>query len=389
MPGEAPDSRLFSMLNIAAATADGQVPSEEPTSDIRFGALLFTSRFGPMTDTDVFAQTLSVADAAAAAGFDALWTNEHHFIRYGLCPNALTLAGYLAGRTGLPVGTAVTLLPQHNPVRVAEEAAMLDHLTGGDFTLGLGRGGPVVDYEVFAGGLANYERGIDEAIDIVQRCWAGEVDADTDLYRFRPVNPLPQPLTTGGPTVKVAATSDAGVERAARLGASMLLFFHQGPETIAELVTQHAELAEANRHPPCTYDHSAALIVQVADSDEEAAALVREPVTEFLIASNSEYVPIDGAHMPRHHQDDASIQAFTEKIIATQPIGNPETVAERLVSMIRISGCRSLLLKVENGPNPDQAVANVARLGAEVLPQVRAALGSSSRTEVDHLVEPG
>ncbi|MEM9135601.1 MAG: LLM class flavin-dependent oxidoreductase [Actinomycetota bacterium] len=348
---------------------------DRPVGDVRFGAFLSTGRFGAMTEADIYDQTLAMADAAATAGFDAIWTNEHHFNPYVVCPNALTLAGHLAGRTGLPVGTAVTLLPHHNPIRVAEEAAMLDHLTAGGFTLGIGRGGPSIDYEVFAGGLGHYERGIDEAVELVRASWAGEVSSDTDLYRFQPVNPIPKPRRAGGPPLMIATISEEAVERAARLGAAMLMFSDQSAETIAGMIEHHAERIEALGRPSGPYRHAVAVVVQVADSDEEAAALIREPMQEFQLSASRGFTTIDGVERPRRH-DEKSVAAGTERLLATNPIGTPDTVVERLTAMIETSRCRSLLLIVEYAVGLDQRLANIARLGTEVLPRVRAALAA-------------
>ncbi len=344
-----------------------------PVGGVRLGAFLSTGRFGSMTERDVYDQTLAMADAAVEAGFDSIWTNEHHFNTYVVCPNAITLAGHLAGRTGLPVGTAVTLLPQHNPLRVAEEAAMLDHLTGGGFTLGIGRGGPSIDYEVFAGGLAHYERGIDEAVELLRAAWAGEVSSDTDLYRFQPVDPVPKPRTVGGPPLTIATITEDAVERAARLGAAMLMFSDQSSETIAAMIERHAERIEALGRPSGPYDHAAAVVVQVADSDEEAAAVIREPMQEFQLQASRSFTTIEGAQRRRHH-DESSVATGTEHLLATNPIGGPDTVVERLTAMVETSGCRSLLLIVEYAPELEQRLTNIARLGAEVFPRVRSAL---------------
>ncbi|MEM7271821.1 MAG: LLM class flavin-dependent oxidoreductase [Actinomycetota bacterium] len=348
---------------------------DRSADEVRFGAFLSTGRFGAMNETDIYDQTVAMADAAVVAGFDAIWTNEHHFNPTVVCPNAITLAGHLAGRTGLPVGTAVTLLPHHNPIRVAEEAAMLDHLTGGRFTLGIGRGGPGIDYEVFADGLAHYERGIDEALELVRASWSGEVSSDTDLYRFQTVNPIPKPRTAGGPPLTIATISEDAVERAARFGVSMLMFSDMSPETIATMIDLHAERTEALGGPAGPYDHAAAVVVQVADSDDEAAALIREPMQAFQLEASRGFTTMPGVERRRRY-DEKSVAAGTERLLATNPVGSPDTVAERLTSFVETSGCRSLLLIVEYTPELDQRLDNITRLGAEVFPRVRAAVGS-------------
>jgi alkanesulfonate monooxygenase SsuD/methylene tetrahydromethanopterin reductase-like flavin-dependent oxidoreductase (luciferase family) len=133
----------------------------------------------------VFQAALRYASTAEHSGFDDLWVTEHHSIPYGVNPSALTFAGHLLGRTTrVRVRTAVVLLPQLPPVFVAEQAALLDHLSGGRFDLGVGRGGPVADLLVAGRGFDDWAHGYWPAIDLLRRSWSGSAKADTGLYRF-------------------------------------------------------------------------------------------------------------------------------------------------------------------------------------------------------------
>src|SRR5438477_975030 len=99
------------------------------------------------SDADVFAEHLALGDLAEPLGFDSLWALEHHFTGYAMSPHPLQLLSYFAGRTKrLALGTAVIVLPWHDPVRVAEEIALLDVLSGGRCIFGFGRGAASVEY---------------------------------------------------------------------------------------------------------------------------------------------------------------------------------------------------------------------------------------------------
>ena len=101
------------------------------------------------TPEDIFDSTLSQASLAEELHYDELWVTEHHFIRFGINPSALTTAAFLLGRTHtIRVGTSVVLSPLCHPVELAERTALLDHLSHGRFELGLGRGGYRRDYEL-------------------------------------------------------------------------------------------------------------------------------------------------------------------------------------------------------------------------------------------------
>ena len=79
----------------------------------------------------VWDEELRLARLAADLGFDALWSVEHHFFDYSFCPDNLQLMTYLAGVCPIDLGTAAVILPWHDPLRVAEQAAVLDHLCRG------------------------------------------------------------------------------------------------------------------------------------------------------------------------------------------------------------------------------------------------------------------
>ena len=123
---------------------------------------------------DTLAAAADYTLAAEHAGFAGAWIAEHHFIPYGVCPSAVAFAGHLLGRTTrLAVGTAAAILPNRHPVALAEEAVLLDELSGGRFRLGVARGGPWVDLEVFATGLDRYAEGFGESLDLLLRWLSG------------------------------------------------------------------------------------------------------------------------------------------------------------------------------------------------------------------------
>src|SRR5258708_4919967 len=107
---------------------------------MRVGVFLLGARFPGTSSEQAIENTLAYGIAAEQAGFDDVFVAEHHFMPYGTCPSAITFAALLAGRTTrIGVGTAVSVMSTGHPVALGEQAAMLDRLTGGRFTLGVGR----------------------------------------------------------------------------------------------------------------------------------------------------------------------------------------------------------------------------------------------------------
>jgi alkanesulfonate monooxygenase SsuD/methylene tetrahydromethanopterin reductase-like flavin-dependent oxidoreductase (luciferase family) len=125
---------------------------------VRFGVFLLAARFPGQDHATVLDGAVAAAVAAEEAGVDDVWVAEHHFLSYGTCPSAITLAGYLLGATRrISVGTAVSVLALVHPVALAEQSLLLNQLSRGRFRLGVGRGGPCVDLTVFTSGTLAHE----------------------------------------------------------------------------------------------------------------------------------------------------------------------------------------------------------------------------------------
>src|ERR1700758_999681 len=102
------------------------------------------------SDAAVLAEHMALGDLAEPLGFDSLFALEHHFTGYAMSPSPTQLLSYFAGRTKrITLGTAVIVLPWHDPVRLAEEIALLDILSGGRCLLGFGRGAASAEYAGF------------------------------------------------------------------------------------------------------------------------------------------------------------------------------------------------------------------------------------------------
>jgi alkanesulfonate monooxygenase SsuD/methylene tetrahydromethanopterin reductase-like flavin-dependent oxidoreductase (luciferase family) len=185
------------------------------------------------------------------------------------------------------VEAAVSVLSTHHPVALAEQAALLDQVGGGRFRLGVGRGGPWVDLEVFGTGLARYETGFAESLDLLLAALRDGRVAGEGTFAFREVPLVPRPLT--GPPVVVACTSAGTAELAARRGLPMLLGMHAGDEE------KRAMVAAYDRYgPPAPPGHIAAGVAYVADSRAEARRVLRTAMPRWLRPGLAGYVPVDG-----------------------------------------------------------------------------------------------
>jgi alkanesulfonate monooxygenase SsuD/methylene tetrahydromethanopterin reductase-like flavin-dependent oxidoreductase (luciferase family) len=342
---------------------------------MRVGAFLLAAQFPGQGQGEALHRVVRATEAAEAAGLDDVWIAEHHFVPYGVCPSAVTLAALLLGRTHrIGVGTAVSVLPNTHPVTLGEQASLLHLTTGGRFTLGVGRGGPWVDLEVFGGGLEAYESDFPESFGLLMR-WLNEpaVAGAGPRYTFRqvPVVPRPDDLLppAGGacaPPVVVACTSLRSVRVAARHGVPMLLGMHCGDEEKAHMVAAYREEALAGGLPPREVDaveHVSAGVVQVADTREEAVETLTKAMPGWFRQGLAAHVTLDGRKRGMRDPD-----AYTEFLCGLHPVGPPELCARRLNTTAERTGIRRFALFAEGSGDLGATERNVSRLGGEVLP---------------------
>ena len=118
-------------------------------------SIFFQNRHQNRTDLEVYQNELRLADLAEPLGYESIWGVEHHFTDYTMCPDVLQFLSYMAGRTEkVQLGSMVVVLPWHDPVRVAEQFSMLDHLSGGRAVVGVGRGLARVEFDGFQVSMA-------------------------------------------------------------------------------------------------------------------------------------------------------------------------------------------------------------------------------------------
>lgn len=331
---------------------------------MRIGVFLLAARFPGQSDGEVLSATVDAAIAAERAGFDDVWLAEHHFMSYGICPSATTLAAYILGRTErITVGTAVSVLPTAHPVALAEQTALLDHASGGRFRLGVGRGGPWIDLEVFGTGIARYESGFAESLDLLLAGLSRpRLSASGPTYNFREVAMVPRPRTRPHPPVIVACTSPTTAALAAERRLPMLLGMHIDDEGRRQMVDGYTDQAGDAR-----VDHVAAVMAYVADTRAEAQRTLRAELPRWLRPGLAGYMPVDDRpHRPRDPD------AYVELLCRIHPIGTPGDCVQTMATTVEDTGIRHLILMVEGAGHTDRTQENIARLGAEVLPPLRA-----------------
>src|SRR5260370_1135825 len=211
-------------------------------------------------DDEVWEEAVRLARQAPALGFDALWSAEHHFFDYSFCPDNLQLMTYLAGVCpDIDLGTAAVILPWHDPLRVAEQATVLDLLCKGRLRLGFGRGLARREFAAFRGSMDESRGRFDEAAPmIVNALRTGWIEADGRYYKQPPGEVPPRPAHSFDSRIYAVASSEDSVDSAARLGAHMVMFSDRPWPMRLPAIHRNREMHpkdNATAPPPLTTTH--------------------------------------------------------------------------------------------------------------------------------------
>jgi alkanesulfonate monooxygenase SsuD/methylene tetrahydromethanopterin reductase-like flavin-dependent oxidoreductase (luciferase family) len=153
-------------------------------------------------------------------GFDDVWLSEHHFIEDGYLPSILPVAAAIGARTKqIRIASGVLLMPFHNPVRLAEDMAVVDAISGGRLELGVGAGFKLEEFEGF--GLPFKQRGArtNESLDIIRRLLSGEtLTFKSEFFHFKNIKVTPEPIQKPHPPIWLGGFTPPAIRRAARYG---------------------------------------------------------------------------------------------------------------------------------------------------------------------------
>ncbi|WP_141005553.1 LLM class flavin-dependent oxidoreductase [Nocardioides humi] len=194
---------------------------------MKFGyAATFQNCFKARSDYDVWRDELRLTDFVIDNGFDSVWATEHHFTDYEMSPNPLQYLSWVVGRSSsIEIGTMVLVIPWHDPMRIAEEVAVLDHLADGRFTFGIGRGVCDFEYQGMRIPMEESRERFDEIADIVlEALETGRIEEKPrKFYPMAPRDIRPEPFKSFKGRLVAAAGSTPSLPIMARLGAGLLL----------------------------------------------------------------------------------------------------------------------------------------------------------------------
>ena len=346
-------------------------------------SIFFQNHGQTRTDLEVYQGELRLADLAEPLGYESIWGVEHHFTDYTMCPDVLQFLSYMAGRTEkVQLGSMVVVLPWHDPVRVAEQFSVLDHLSGGRAIVGVGRGLARVEFDGFQLDMAESRTRFSESARLlVQALEEGVAEFDGDLIKQPKVDIRPKPFKSFKGRTYAAAVSPESSLALAQLGLGMLII-PQKPwsEVETELKAYREIYQEVNGSPApppivvgFTFCH---------EDEETAQEMAREYVGEYW-ESIMDHYEFHSDHL-KTTKGYEYYGKFTEKIeqygdqdvkdffLDLQVWGTPEQCYQKIMDTRGRTGSDSFLAAFSFGGMPYEEVERSMRLFAkEVMPRLK------------------
>ena len=319
-----------------------------------------TSRIGPHADSSGYGDFIAYVKQAERLGFGHVFLVEHHFTGYGQLSASLTLLSYLAAcTTRIRLGTAVAVLPWHNPVLLAEQVATLDLLSNGRFDFGVGKGYREQEFSGFCIPMNEASERFDEVIEVIRKAWtcAGRFSHHGKRWHFDNIVVEPAPMQQPHPPFWLGAGSESSICRAAREGYNLLLDQVASVDVTIERVAIFREECRRIGRPyhPMMVGVTRALQLTYTDEEREQALLTRARVLRTIggLASGAEPTrrgrsPIDS--ILALESDDAPL------------LGTPAEIVARLKELE--AGGIELVLLVD----PNSSIAALQTFGAQIMP---------------------
>ncbi len=327
---------------------------------MRFSVFSVTDHYPdqPRTIAQFYRQILDEIELADQLGFSAYFLAEHHFHEYGIVPSPPTLLGAAAQRTHrIGLGVAVSVLPFHHPLAVAEDYAMVDQLTGGRLVLGVGSGYLRHEFDGFGIGPWEKRFRFDEALEVLLQAWTGKPFSHHGVYYHMDdvrlaVTPLQQPH----PPIWVAILRPEAAYHVGQQGRHVMLIPYASCDTQADLVRVIGEHARGYTESSATDppDVAVAFHTYVSSSPEAARAEAEDALARYvrtrLYARQRGYDELHGAGL----------------IL----FGDPALVIERLQRFADAGMTHVMLLANFGALDPERVRASLERFAREVMPHV-------------------
>ena len=352
-------------------------------------ATIFQNPENQISDGEVYRNELRLSNLAEPLGFDSIWGVEHHFTDYTMCPDVMQFLTYMAGRTKrIKLGSMVVVLPWHDPIRVAEEISMLDHISEGRLILGMGRGAGRVEFEGFRVPMdESRERFVEAAQMVLAGLEQGYCEFNGKYYKQPRKDIRPKPEKTFKGRTYAAAVSPESVEIMARLGIGILVIPQKPwPAVDAELAAYRDVYQKVNGAPA-----PAPIIAGwcFCDEDEKRA---REKAVQWIGGyweTARKHYEFGGEHFAKtkgyefyaamSEAQRASANQMTEAYLDLQVWGTPKMCIDRIRQTCERTQSHAFTAVFSYAGMPyDEAERNLRLFAAKVLPALQSDVESAA-----------
>ncbi|MEX2274837.1 MAG: LLM class flavin-dependent oxidoreductase [Actinomycetota bacterium] len=343
---------------------------------VNIGIGLFTAQLpegSPRTFAQEYRETVDLVRLAETVGFDAAWVSEHHGASDGYLPSLLPLLGAFAAATDrIELGTGVVLAPLHDPIRLAEDAAVVDNLCDGRLLLGLAMGWRKEEFRMMRVPFEQRRVRLEETVDVLRHAWTGRrFSFSGEIFDYDRVRVTPPPARAGGPPILLGGYVDAALDRAGRLADGYITDAGVLDELVESVGSVERAAIAAGRDPSAI---SLALLQNAFVSDEDGAWQVARAGVAHQLGSYLAWA--EDADTPEHDamqipdQTDADLRAWTAA-------GTPEEVTVALRPFVEsFAHGRDLHLIVRlhyPGMNSATASRAIELFGERVIPALKSA----------------
>ena len=316
-------------------------------------------------------------------GFDAIWLAEHHFHSFGgILSSPPVIGAAIAQRTEkIRIGTAVTLLPYHNPLRIAEDYATLDCLSGGRLEFGIGHGFIKWESLTFGTPLAELRDRFRENLDIILKAWTeSKFSHKGRFYQYDNVEILPRPAQKPYPATWMGATSTAeSFEFAGRSGFHLMMipFLHEIDE-LRSMVELYFSARRKAGHDPKTARVIAMYHIYVGESVAEARSTAEPALAAYHAAAAEARNLTQGIPEPdsyrTHDEHRAKMRKLTFNDLVDQNrvlVGDSAEVRDKVACLVERLHLTDLAGNFALGSLPDGPTrAALRRFMEKVAPKV-------------------
>ncbi|MBX6378685.1 MAG: LLM class flavin-dependent oxidoreductase [Clostridia bacterium] len=347
---------------------------------MKFGVMeLFQFPEGKTAD-QVLHETLETAQLAEELGFDSIWLAEHHFSEYGIVGSPLLMAAAIAARTKrIQIGTAVLVLPFYDPVRLAEECALVDVMSGGRLVIGYGRGYQPEEFRGFRINQSEARQRTQEIVDILKLAWTQDrFSYEGQFYQIKNVTVYPKPLQKPHPPLLQAAVSLDTFRLTGSQGIPILTSpnFTPLPVVKQQFDTYVNALREAG-YDPDRFDRPLMQQVYIGD-DPEDAYRTPEPYAMWYQRLLARLVPGGREAAPAGYENWNAISGNIAKVTYDQVFehgaifATPEDAIKKLTVLRDVVGVTNFIVWANfGGIDHRLALRSLERFARHVMPAFR------------------